>query len=78
MMGAGVKSFFARSVEYDTIEVMNTTIKLLNAMKNNPVDWQIGQLQTVANQYGITWRQQGSSHCVFVRSDGCTLSVPSH
>ena len=57
---------------------MNTAVKLLLAMRRNSFDWQISQLQTVARQNGIGWRHDGSSHCVFVRSDGRTLSVPSH
>jgi hypothetical protein len=57
---------------------MSTTAKLLTAMQRNPLNWRIEQLQTVARQYGIDWRQDGTSHCVFVRADGCTLPVPSH
>lgn len=57
---------------------MNTTTKLLNAMSNNPRDWQLAQLQTVAKQYGISWRHDGSSHCVFITEDGKTLPVPAH
>ena len=56
---------------------MNTTIKLLEAMRHNPRDWRIEQLQTVARQHGIDWRHDGSSHCVFVRTDGRTLPVPA-
>ncbi len=47
-------------------------------MRRNALDWQIAQLQTVAKQYGIDWRHEGGSHCVFVRPDGKTLSVPAH
>ena len=57
---------------------MNTSIKLLNAMSNNPIDWQIAQLQTVAKQYGISWRHNGGSHCVFITAKGHTLPVPAH
>ena len=56
---------------------MNTAAKLLVAMRRNPLDWQIAQLQTVARQNGIDWRHDGTSHCVFVRSDGKTLPVPA-
>lgn len=47
-------------------------------MGENPRDWRIDQLQTVARQHGVDWRQQGSSHCVFIRADGVTLPVPAH
>jgi hypothetical protein len=56
---------------------MNTSAKLLTAMRNNPRDWQLAQLQTVAKQHEITWRHFGTSHCVFVREDGKTLPVPA-
>ncbi len=57
---------------------MNAATKLLDAMHRNPLDWRIEQLQTVARQYKIDWRQEGTSHCCFVRADGKTLSVPAH
>lgn len=57
---------------------MNTAAKLLAAMRGTGLDWQITDLQAVARQHGIDWRHQKSSHCVFVRDDGRTLSVPAH
>ena len=60
------------------IQGMNTATKLLAAMRRNSLDWQIAQFQTVAKQHGLDWRHDGGSHCVFVRSDGKTLSVPAH
>ena len=57
---------------------MNTATKLLIAMRRNPLDWQIAQLQTIARQHSVDWRHDKSSHCVFVRQDGRTLSVPAH
>lgn len=64
----------ARSI----IATMNSATKLLLAMRQNPLDWQISQLQTVARQNGIDWRHEGTSHCIFVRADGRTLPVPAH
>jgi hypothetical protein len=57
---------------------MNTSAKTLASMRQNPRDWQISELQTVARQKGITWRHDGSSHCVFITKDGRTLPVPAH
>ena len=57
---------------------MNTSAKLLASMRRNALDWQISELQTVARQHNIDWRHQKSSHCVFVRGDERTLSVPAH
>jgi hypothetical protein len=57
---------------------MNSAAKLLVAMRRNALDWKISDLQVVARQHQIDWRHQKSSHCVFVREDGRTLSVPAH
>ncbi|MBP9502563.1 MAG: hypothetical protein KBF17_10430 [Candidatus Promineofilum sp.] len=46
-------------------------------MQNNPHDWRIESPKTVADAYNIEWRQRGTSHVVFVRSDGRTLPVPA-
>ena len=70
----GLRSDVAGSI----IPLMNTAAKLLVAMRRNPLDWQIAQLQTVAKQCGVDWRHDGGSHCVFVRADGKTLPVPAH
>jgi predicted RNA binding protein YcfA (HicA-like mRNA interferase family) len=52
--------------------------KILEKMRANPLDWRIESLKTVARAPNIEWRQQGTSHVVFVRSDGRTLPVPAH
>ncbi len=57
---------------------MNTSAKLLEAVRRSPRDWQIAQLQTLARQHGVDWRHDKSSHCVFIRDDGRTLPVPAH
>jgi hypothetical protein len=57
---------------------MNASAKLLASMRRNQLDWQIADFQTVARQNSIDWRHQKSSHCVFTRADGRTLSVPAH
>jgi hypothetical protein len=44
---------------------MNAATKLLEAMRNNPHDWRIEQLQTVARQFGMAIRCEGGSHQVF-------------
>lgn len=56
---------------------MNTAAKLLQAMAQNPADWRLEQLQTVARRHGLDWRHEGGSHSVFVRADGRTLPVPA-
>ncbi len=57
---------------------MNTSQKLFDQMARNPMDWRLSDLQTVAQQHGIVWRQKGSSHCVFARKDGHIFVVPTH
>ena len=55
---------------------MSKAERILEKMRNNPRDWRVDDLKTVARAYGVEWRQQGSSHLVFVREDGRTLPIP--
>ena len=57
---------------------MSKADKILEKMQNNPRDWRIESLKTVAKAYDIEWRQRGTSHVVFIRNDGQTLPVPAH
>lgn len=58
---------------------MNTATKLLDAMRNNPLDWRMEQLLTVARQCGMEVRSHGGSHHVFSHPDLTeTFSVPAH
>lgn len=58
---------------------MNTASKLLDAMRNNPRDWQIGQLQTVARKLAVECRCEGGSHHVFSHPAVAEIvSVPAH
>ncbi|HHE32525.1 MAG TPA: hypothetical protein ENL07_07840 [Chlorobaculum parvum] len=56
---------------------MGNAEKILDKMRHNPRDWRIEQVKTVAEAYGIEWRQRGTSHVVFVQADGRTLPVPA-
>ena len=56
---------------------MSKADKILERMRNNPRDWRIDSLKTVARAYEIEWRQRGTSHVIFVRADGRTLPVPA-
>ncbi len=51
--------------------------KLLDKMRRNPRDWRIGQLQTIAEAYGVAWVHGGGSHCTFRTSKGEKLTVPA-
>lgn len=58
---------------------MSTHEKLLARMRNNPRDWRIDDLITVARRFGIDWRNERGSHHAFsfpgVEEDVC---VPAH
>jgi hypothetical protein len=57
---------------------MTKTDKLLERMRNNPRDWSIGDLKTLATRHGIEWRQPGTSHVTFSRRGMAPLTVPAH
>lgn len=57
---------------------MGKADKILERMRNNPLDRRIDELKTVASAFDIECRQRGTSHVVFVRTDGATLPVHAH
>lgn len=57
---------------------MSKAQKLLAAMEDNPRDWQIEQVETVAKAFGLTIRRPGGSHCIVCHANGRKLSVPAH
>ena len=56
---------------------MSKADKILKRMRNNPRDWRIESVKTVARAHNIDWRQRGTSHVVFIRRDGRTLPIPA-
>jgi len=61
------------------IETMNTATKLLSAMRQNPNDWAMAKLLSVARQYGMEVRSTGGSHHVFSHPTvKDPLSIPAH
>jgi hypothetical protein len=52
--------------------------KLIARMRNNPRDWSIEDIKSLAQRYGIDWRQPGTSHVTFSYPGLEPLSVPSH
>ena len=44
---------------------MSKADKILAKMKINPRDWRIENVKIVAQNYGVEWRQKGTSHVVF-------------
>lgn len=58
---------------------MTVADKTLERMRNNPRDWRIGDLVSVAERYGIEVRNNGGSHHVFsARGIAESLCVPAH
>lgn len=57
---------------------MTQKSKKLQKMRQNPRDWTIDDLKTVADEYSIEWLHDGGSHVVFRSPGGEHLSVPAH
>lgn len=58
---------------------MSRIEKKLQSMLNNPRgDWRMSDLEGIADKYGITYRQPGTSHVTFRTKDGRMLTVPAH
>jgi predicted RNA binding protein YcfA (HicA-like mRNA interferase family) len=57
---------------------MSKADKLLEKMRNNPRDWRIESLKTIASAHNIQWRQPGTSHVTFRHPNGNKLTVPAH
>ena len=57
---------------------MTKHIKMLDRMRNNPRDWRIQDIQTLADHYGVDYRHDGGSHYVFsypgIEQDVCVLA----
>lgn len=51
---------------------------MIERMRNNPLDWSIDDLKTLACRRGIDWRQPGTSHVTFSYPGLTPLTVPAH
>ena len=51
--------------------------KILARMRDNPRDWRIEDLKTVAARFGIECHQGGTSHVGFRHPDGKKITIPS-
>jgi hypothetical protein len=57
---------------------MSAADKRLMKMRQNPkADRHIEDMKSVARAKSIEWRQPGTSHVTFRRSDGAKLTVPA-
>jgi hypothetical protein len=58
---------------------MNTAAKLLEAMRQNPRDWSMQELLTVARRHHVECRSSGGSHHVFSHPAVAEIvTVPAH
>jgi len=57
---------------------MSKVEKLLKDMENNPHDWRIEQVKTVAIAHGLTVHCPGGSHHVIRHPHGGKICVPAH
>lgn len=55
---------------------MSKADRILEKMRNNPRDWRIDNVKTVAHGHHIQWRQPGTSHVTFRHPNGAKVTVP--
>jgi len=73
------RNFLTSDIRYNIILTMSKAEKLLERMRNNPRDWQIDTLISIAEKHGIEIRNCGGSHYVFSHPDTpLNVSVPAH
>ena len=56
---------------------MTRADKRLQKMRQNPRDWRIGDIQSVADSLNIEWIHDGGSHVIFRSPFGEHLSIPA-
>lgn len=59
------------------IPCMSKREKLLRKMRNHQMGWRIEDLKNVAEYFGFTFRQPGTSHVTF-SNGSLRVTVPSH
>ncbi len=57
---------------------MTKADKILAKMRNNPRNWTIGDVKTLAKRNGIDWRQPGTSHVTFKYPGLAPVIIPAH
>jgi hypothetical protein len=56
---------------------MSKAQKILEAMTNNPLDWQMAQVETVARAFALTIHCPGGSHHIVRNAAGKKISIPA-
>lgn len=58
---------------------MTKAEKTLEKMRNNPRDWQLADLEFIAERFGVALRRGKGSHVSFTHPKWlCILTVPAH
>jgi len=57
---------------------MTRADRRLQKMRQNPRDWRIEEIQSVADSLSIEWQHDGGSHVIFRSPYGEHLSIPAH
>lgn len=56
---------------------MSKAAKIIEKMHNNPLNWSIDDVKTVAKYFKIDFRQPGTSHVTFRSLKGQKLTIPA-
>lgn len=56
---------------------MSSVLKTIQKMTNNPLNWRIEDIKTVAKYFGIEHRQPGTSHVMFSYKGKVNLTIPA-
>jgi len=57
---------------------MSKIEKLIQKMRNNPKDWKLDNLETIAKRAGLVIRKSGGSHVVFAHeTSNIIVTVPA-
>lgn len=63
---------------YGIMRNMTKVEKLITIMRNNPRDWRIEDLISIADLFGVDYRQPGTSHVTFRTKSREKVTVPAH
>ncbi len=57
---------------------MSKADKVIQKMRDNPKDWKLDSLESIAKRFDIQVRKSGGSHAVFMHQDSSiVVTVPS-
>jgi len=60
------------------MQAMSKAQKLLKQMANNPLNWQMEQVETVASAFDLAIHRPGGSHHIVRNAAGKKISIPAH